>query len=43
MVKDHRTNYQTNKTNEILDGEIDSLLKSYLTNQIENHSNSILD
>ena len=30
-------------TNEILDGEIDSLLKSYLTNQIENHSSSKLD
>lgn len=43
MVKDHRTNYQSNKTNEILDGEIDSLLKSYLTNQIENHSGSKLD
>ena len=43
MVKDHRTNYQSNKTSEILDGEIDSLLKSYLTNQIENHSSSKLD
>ena len=43
MVKDHRTNYQSNKTSEILDGEIDSLLKSYLTNQIENHSSSNLD
>ena len=42
MVKDHRTNYQSNKTSEILDGEIDSLLKSYLTNQIENHSSSNL-
>ena len=43
MVKDHRTNYQSNKTSEILDGEIDSLLKSYLTNQIENHSSRNLD
>ena len=34
MVKDHRTNYQTNKTTEILDGDIDILLKSYLSNQI---------
>lgn len=41
MVKDHRTNYQTNKTNEILDGDIDVLLKSYLSNQININNKKI--
>ena len=30
MVKDHRTNYQTGKTNAVLDGEIDDFIHAYL-------------
>lgn len=34
LVKDHRTNYQTGNAQAVLDGEIDGLLKSYLSSQV---------
>jgi peptide chain release factor 2 len=30
LVKDHRTGFESNKVNEILDGELDELIESYL-------------
>jgi len=38
MVKDHRTDYQTGDAQAVLDGEIDELLKSYLSSQMESAS-----
>lgn len=35
MVKDHRTDFQTTAAQAILDGDLDELLKSYLTSQME--------
>ena len=29
-VKDHRTNHMTNKTDAVLDGDLDAFLKAYL-------------
>ena len=29
-VKDHRSNYQTSKTDAVLDGDLDAFLKAYL-------------
>ncbi len=40
MVKDHRTDYQTGDAHSVLDGEIDELLKSYLSSQMESASAS---
>ncbi len=34
MVKDHRTDYQTTAAQEVLDGDLDDLLKAYLTSQM---------
>lgn len=30
MVKDHRTGYETGKANQVLDGELDELIKAYM-------------
>ena len=30
MVKDHRTNYQTSDTDEVLDGELDGFITAYI-------------
>ena len=35
MVKDHRTDFQTTAAQDVLDGDLDELLKSYLTSQME--------
>ena len=35
MVKDHRTDFQTTAAQAVLDGDLDELLKSYLTSQME--------
>jgi len=35
MVKDHRTGYETSNTDEVLDGNIDQFLKSYLIANIK--------
>ena len=35
MVKDHRTDFQTTDAQAVLDGDLDELLKSYLTSQME--------
>jgi peptide chain release factor 2 len=40
MVKDHRTDFQTGDAQSVLDGDIDDLLKSYLSSQIESASTS---
>ena len=40
MVKDHRTDYQTGDAQAVLDGDIDELLKSYLSSQMESASAS---
>jgi len=40
MVKDHRTDYQTGDAQAVLDGDIDDLLKSYLSSQMESASAS---
>jgi peptide chain release factor 2 len=40
MVKDHRTDYQTADAQAVLDGDIDELLKSYLSSQMESASAS---
>jgi peptide chain release factor 2 len=40
MVKDHRTDYQTGDAQAVLDGEIDELLKSFLSSQMESASAS---
>ena len=40
MVKDHRTDYQTGDAHSVLEGEIDELLKSYLSSQMESASAS---
>lgn len=34
MVKDHRTNYQTSKIEEVLDGHLSSFMESFLKNKI---------
>ena len=38
MVKDHRTDYQTADAQAVLDGDLDELLKSYLSSQMESAS-----
>jgi peptide chain release factor 2 len=38
MVKDHRTDFQTADAQAVLDGDLDELLKSYLTSQMESAS-----
>ena len=40
MVKDHRTDYQTGDAQAVLDGDLDELLKSYLSSQVESASAS---
>ncbi len=40
MVKDHRTDYQTGDAQAVLDGDLDELLKSYLSSQMESASAS---
>jgi|TARA_B100000959_G_scaffold284123_1_gene354886 peptide chain release factor 2 len=40
MVKDHRTDYQTGDAQAVLDGDLDDLLKSYLSSQMESASSS---
>jgi peptide chain release factor 2 len=34
MIKDHRTNYETGKTQAVLDGELDSFIMAYLKSQV---------
>lgn len=41
MVKDHRTDFQTGDAPAVLDGDLDDLLKSYLTSQMESASASV--
>lgn len=41
MVKDHRTDFQTGDAQAVLDGDLDDLLKSYLTSQMESASASV--
>ena len=41
MVKDHRTNFQTGDARGVLDGDLDDLLKSYLSSQMESASASV--
>ncbi|HIN16227.1 MAG TPA: peptide chain release factor 2 [Dehalococcoidia bacterium] len=38
MVKDHRTDFQTGDAQAVLDGDLDELLKSYLSSQMESAS-----
>ncbi len=40
MVKDHRTDFQTGDAQAVLDGDLDELLKSYLSSQVESVSAS---
>ncbi len=40
MVKDHRTDFQTGDAQAVLDGDLDDLLKSYLSSQMESASAS---
>jgi peptide chain release factor 2 len=40
MVKDHRTDFQTGDAQSVLDGDLDGLLKSYLSSQMESASAS---
>jgi len=37
MVKDHRTGYQTNEVERVLDGELETIIESYVKNKISNH------
>ena len=30
MVKDHRTEYETGKANQVIDGELDELIEAYV-------------
>ena len=41
MVKDHRTGFQTGDAQAVLDGDLDDLLKSYLSSQMESASASV--
>ncbi len=41
MVKDHRTDFQTGDAQGVLDGDLDDLLKSYLSSQMESASASV--
>jgi len=34
MVKDHRTDYETNQVNDVMDGDIDDFIMAYLKSQI---------
>ena len=34
MVKDHRTGYETGKTQAVLDGDIDAFIEAYLRSQV---------
>ena len=40
MVKDHRTDFQTGDAQAVLDGDLDDILKSYLSSQLESASAS---
>tara|TARA_Y100001936_G_scaffold237822_1_gene268936 strand:- start:862 stop:1830 length:969 start_codon:yes stop_codon:yes gene_type:complete len=40
MVKDHRTDFQTGDAQAVLDGDLDDILKSYLSSQVESASAS---
>jgi peptide chain release factor 2 len=35
MVKDHRTNFETNQTQDVMDGDIDGLIMAYLKSQVQ--------
>jgi peptide chain release factor 2 len=41
MVKDHRTDFQTGDAQAVLDGDLDDLLKSYLSSKVESASASV--
>ena len=41
MVKDHRTDFQTGDAQAVLDGDLDDLLKSYLSSQMESSSAAV--
>ena len=30
MVKDHRTNYETSQTDDVMDGDLDAFIDAYL-------------
>jgi peptide chain release factor 2 len=40
MVKDHRTDFQTGDAQNVLDGDLDDLLKAFLSSQVESSSAS---
>jgi peptide chain release factor 2 len=39
LVKDHRTNFETNQVNDILDGDLDGFIMAFLKSQITNSPN----